>query len=334
MESDGVETLASGGAEGVSKWGELAGLSFVSLVMGLTSLGAGLCTQACRVSQDRMKTLNAFGVGMLLSTALSVIIPEGVHALYMAKGHHDHHGEAEESGGGVGTNAIIGFSLLLGFFGMLTVDNVKAFGGMHGHSHNYHQVHHGSGEKKTDGDVEEDDSHTRHHRQDIRIGKAKQKRAAITLGLLVHSAVDGFALGAAHAAENAESLQFIVFIAIVMHKIPAAFGLSTLLRTSGSSDAAVRRSVAMFAGAAPVGAMSAFFLLHRGFVGLGTLSPQALGFTLLLSGGTFLYVSAVHALKELSSSSSNQSDRIPPRHLVCVFAGAVGPFVLSLFHAH
>lgn len=59
--------------------------------------------------------------------------------------------------------------------------------------------------------------------------------AKLTLvALLVHSAADGVAVGAASLVSNL-ALNVSVGLAILLHKLPVAFGLTALLRASGWS---------------------------------------------------------------------------------------------------
>ena len=44
----------------------------------------------------------------------------------------------------------------------------------------------------------------------------------------MHAAADGVALGAATLVDKAE-IEFIIFMAIMLHKAPAAFGLTSFL---------------------------------------------------------------------------------------------------------
>jgi zinc transporter ZupT len=60
------------------------------------------------------------------------------------------------------------------------------------------------------------------------------KGSSAFIGLIVHAAVDGVALGAA-VAEGDASLGAIVFLAIMLHKAPSSFGLATYLLHHGSS---------------------------------------------------------------------------------------------------
>eukprot|EP00116_Pleurobrachia_bachei_P018670 sb/3478932/ len=53
-------------------------------------------------------------------------------------------------------------------------------------------------------------------------------------GLVVHAAADGVALGAATLTDKAD-VEFIIFLAIMLHKAPAAFGLTSFLLHEGQS---------------------------------------------------------------------------------------------------
>jgi zinc transporter 9 len=111
-----------------------------------------------------------------------------------------------------------------------------------------------------------------------------------TIGLVIHAAADGIALG---ASSSQPSLSFIIFIAIMIHKAPAAFGLTSVLLKQGLGKRMARAHLLAFSLAAPVGALATWFvvrLLGAGGVGLG--GEESLqwwtGVLLLFSGGTFL----------------------------------------------
>ncbi len=64
------------------------------------------------------------------------------------------------------------------------------------------------------------------------------------IGLLVHNAVDGFALGVSSASATSDtsglgvnSLGLLVFVAILLHKAPAALAFSTYLLQQKKSRA-------------------------------------------------------------------------------------------------
>jgi zinc transporter 9 len=118
----------------------------------------------------------------------------------------------------------------------------------------------------------------------------KKKTSATTIGLVVHSCADGIALGASSAAPSA-SLSFVVFLAIMLHKAPAAFGLTTVLLKQGLSKRTARTHLAFFSMAAPAGAFFTWAIVHalgRARLGGDEGLAWTTGWVLCFSGGTFL----------------------------------------------
>ena len=118
----------------------------------------------------------------------------------------------------------------------------------------------------------------------------KQSRSlATTTGLVIHSAADGIAMGASASSSN-ERLGFIVFIAIMVHKAPAAFGLTSVLLKQGLSKRAARGHLIIFSLAAPFGALMTWLIV--GILGGGEFGGKHgqwwTGMLLLFSAGTFL----------------------------------------------
>ncbi|KAJ6788316.1 hypothetical protein PWT90_05128 [Aphanocladium album] len=128
---------------------------------------------------------------------------------------------------------------------------------------------------------------------------------ATTIGLVIHAAADGIAMGAS-AASSSMKLGFIIFLAIMIHKAPAAFGLTSVLLRQGLSKRAARAHLIVFSLAAPAGALTTYFLVW--LLGGGNMDESTghwwTGMLLLFSGGTFLYV-AMHAMEENGSSHSH-----------------------------
>lgn len=63
------------------------------------------------------------------------------------------------------------------------------------------------------------------------------------------------------------------------------------------------------------------------------------GITMLFSAGTFLYVSTVHVLNEVThmSSSSGGNDstsKLTPSEIVIVVTGALLPLIFNIIHSH
>ena len=129
------------------------------------------------------------------------------------------------------------------------------------------------------------------------------KSISTTIGLIAHSLADGISLGASSSAalssSSGVSLDVVVFLAIIIHKAPAAFGLTSVLLGDGWSRGKIRQALILFAAAAPLGAVGVYFILktvaHLG----GKAHEEAsmkwwTGFALLVSGGTFVSARSYH----------------------------------------
>ncbi|OBT86134.1 hypothetical protein VE02_05425 [Pseudogymnoascus sp. 03VT05] len=128
----------------------------------------------------------------------------------------------------------------------------------------------------------------------------KQTRSlATTTGLVIHAAADGIAMGASATSSNTK-LGFIIFLAIMLHKAPAAFGLTSVLLKQGLSKRAARGHLIIFSLASPIGALTTWLLVNIAGGGAGMEGENGqwwTGMLLLFSAGTFLYV-AMHAMQD------------------------------------
>lgn len=306
---------------------DFSSISVLSLAMLVGCYVAGTIPLAVNFSEEKLKLVTVLGAGLLCGTALAVIIPEGVHALYeemLEGGHHHGHGQVEvevsdqKVAEGVGPSgehshsheqlhAYIGVSLVLGFVFMLLVDQIGS-----AHMHNS---------------------------DDPEAARTASSKVTTTLGLVVHAAADGVALGAA-ASTSQTSVQLIVFVAIMLHKAPAAFGLVSFLMHAGLERNRIRKHLLVFALAAPVLAMLTY-------VGLSQSSKEALsdvnatGVAMLFSAGTFLYVATVHVLPEVGgmgghshSPGGSAGKGLSKVEVVALVLGCLIPLVLSIGHQH
>jgi zinc transporter 9 len=118
-----------------------------------------------------------------------------------------------------------------------------------------------------------------------------QRSLSTTLGLCIHAAADGIALGASSTSSSTTSLSLIIFVAIMVHKAPAAFGLTSVLLKQGLGKRGARAHLVIFSLAAPMGAVGTW-LIVRALGGGGSTEPAVMkwwtGVLLLFSGGTFL----------------------------------------------
>ncbi|KAJ9653739.1 hypothetical protein H2198_007137 [Neophaeococcomyces mojaviensis] len=180
------------------------------------------------------------------------------------------------------------------------------------------------------------------------------RSSATTIGLVIHAAADGVALGASSSTSNT-GLSFVIFFAIMVHKAPAAFGLTSVLLKQGLSKRMARTHLLIFSLAAPAGAFLTWMLVHI-LGGTSTRSPQNsqwwTGVLLLFSAGTFLYV-AMHSMQEITSTkhqeqqlNGNANGSIEARDVAkqeqtlsigdlgaAVF-GMILPLFLQIGHAH
>ncbi|KAG0380034.1 hypothetical protein BGX24_010448 [Mortierella sp. AD032] len=231
----------------------------------------------------------------------------------------------------------IGLALLSGFILMFLIDQM---GPTHAHSHNNHvsvadftELH----------NLQLDDNNIRMpSAAGMSVGGGKKRGNPITIGLVVHAAADGIALG---ASASRPELRFIVFLAIMLHKAPAAFGLSTVLLQHGFSRRQTRQQVGIFSLAAPIGALLTYI-----FIQLSGQHEEAslhwwTGMLLLFSGGTFLYV-AMHVMSEMNNSEMSSGSSgysvggaggekgLSVVDVLCVIGGMVVPLILSVDHEH
>jgi len=145
-----------------------------------------------------------------------------------------------------------------------------------------------------------------------------------TIGLLVHALVDGIAVGASVSSSNETGL--IVFVAIMLHKGPAAFGLSSFLKHIKIKESKSKLYLFAFALASPIMAILTYFVLKD----TSFATDDNIGLALLFSAGTFIYVATVDVLPEVHSHDHNHD---PPVWFVIL--GIILVFLTTLIgHTH
>ncbi|KAJ3254608.1 hypothetical protein HDU77_003988 [Chytriomyces hyalinus] len=243
----------------------------------------------------------------------------------------------------------IGPPLILGFLFMLLIDQLGAASGGHAHSHTapaqHNQtrrvsasglpLHHPHTDDKVETVSASSASAASSNHDHSGHGNSGGNMASATVGLVVHAAADGIALGAALTSDQG-NLGFIVFLAIMLHKAPSAFGLTThLLKTMDSkrggisTRAKVRSHLLLFSLAAPIGAILTFCILSQ----LGFEDAIAMriytGVALLFSAGTFLYVATVHVLPEIY-----EDGRLSGAQTAALIVGMFVPMLMTVEHSH
>ncbi|KAM0303604.1 hypothetical protein ACHAPM_003173 [Fusarium culmorum] len=214
---------------------------------------------------------------------------------------HDHEHEDEHEHAHAVPTFEIGFSLILGFLLMFLIDRLPRHATESLHS--APQTRHISLDN-LNGDSASVDEEADGFLGSLAPSPRRARSLATTTGLVIHAAADGIAMGASSTTTDMK-LGFIIFAAIMIHKAPAAFGLTSLLLKQGLSKRAARGHLIVFSLAAPVGAITTWSLIT--LLGGGKVESDHwwTGMLLLFSGGTFLYV-AMHAMQE--DSGSHQHD--------------------------
>lgn len=196
---------------------------------------------------------------------------EEIEELITSHAHEGEHGDEEES---ALESLIIGGAVLAGFVLMLVMEGS-------GVGHAVHEEHH---------EHEEEHGHEHvHHRAAPWV---------IVLGLSLHSAADGLAIGSA-AAGSSEAVTALVALAVLIHKVPAAFslGVFSLHEREDRNDSI--RDVVLFSIATPVMIVISFFALQD-------FDEQMIALAMLFSGGTFLYVATVDTLPDIHNAVSGR----------------------------
>ena len=224
-------------------------------------------------SPERLRMITTIASGILLASAMFVVIPEGFE---LATEEHEEDGEEEEVGHeeeGFG-NLLIGGAVLAGFLMMLILEGS-------GIGHAVHEEHH--------------DHHDEHGHEHVHHGPTGWM---LVIGLSTHAATDGLAIGSA-AAVGEVVVTATVFLAVLVHKAPAAFSLGVFSMHERQSRNESVRDVVIFALSTPVMIIVAFYAL-------ADLDHQTIGLALLFSAGTFLYVATVDTLPDIHNPETGR----------------------------
>jgi len=117
------------------------------------------------------------------------------------------------------------------------------------------------------------------------------------IGLSAHSLTEGFGLG---VGMTEPELGFIIFIAIIAHKLTAAFSLSTIFRLADFSMKKTLALISLFALMTPLGALATLPFINA-------LNELNLAIPTGLTAGTFLYVATMDLLPEAFHSDKERA---------------------------
>ncbi|KAF1967752.1 ZIP metal ion transporter-like protein [Bimuria novae-zelandiae CBS 107.79] len=275
------------------------------------------------------------------------------------EGHSRVHGPEEDQQEAVkvdtdieGPHGYIGVALILGFILMFLVDHLpealsasqKEYQSLHISLSNLHRGPHNSSSMSLNTlNVETPEPLT-----PLPPHVSKPPRSsATTIGLVIHSCADGIALGASSSAPST-SLSLVIFLAIMLHKAPAAFGMTSVLLKQGFSKRRIQKHLAIFSMAAPAGAVLTWSIVHllgRNRLGGDDGLAWTTGWVLLFSGGTFLYV-AMHSMTEATTSEeqpvingyinhhTSHSSGLSKSDIAFVLTGMLVPLLTQVGHHH
>jgi zinc transporter ZupT len=142
---------------------------------------------------------------------------------------------------------------------------------------------------------------------------------AAYVGISLHSLLDGVALG---SSVMVPALGPAVLWAIVAHKIPNTFSLTSILLYFGFSRRSALLLLLGFSLVTPLGGAIALLVLRNA-------SPEILGLAVGLAAGTFLFIATSDLLPHAHSHHEG-------RHwnLLAVLAGALVSVLVHLTHPH
>lgn len=242
-------------------------LLLIDAVMALSSFAAGIFPLKAGVALHHMNLASALSMGILVGTALAAVIPEGVEMLLES-------GYPINPDSGISLSGVVGLSLIIGFALMFLVDHYELL--------------------FTNVKVRNSDATSQ---QETIIKSILQ--SPLTLGVLLHSFVDGIALGTAFVNED-HSFQILFLLMITIHKLPTAFSLSVVLHQGGLPEATVQSHLVIFSAMTPVSSLLTYLFV----VVFDLNSNFVVGILFLFSAGTFMY-SVLHVMMEVLNKTDD-----------------------------
>ena len=228
---------------------------FLASIFCVTAFAAGLIPvlKPVRMQPKLLRSMTGIAAGILITSALLIIIPEGFEY-------------AED---------YAGIPLIGGFLLMMVIE-------CFGFGHAIHEEHHSHSDEHGHGHVNHPTDTTR-----------------AVVGLSMHALTDGIAIGSALLIDDIHvTLSFL--IAIIAHKLPAAFSIGVFSMHERGNMRMVIRDLAFFSIATPVTILITYF-------SIGNVDAHVLGATMLFAAGTFLYVATVDVLPNVHNPETGKS---------------------------
>ena len=222
-------------------------------------------------SGNNLSLMVAFGGGTLLAAALFLMLPEGWE-----------HVEEGVPWADVEPGFVVAVAITIGFLLMYLLENLAL---PHlGHDPEEHLGHSG-------------EAHAAESASERAVHQLGGLSAFIALSM--HTLIDGIALGTAVTGGEDFALGGLVFLAIIFHKMPAAFSLTSALKADNYSNSTALTYLIIFNAMVPVGAILAFVVLYG-------LPVWLLGAMLCFSAGTFIHVATSDLLPVIHRQHSGK----------------------------
>ena len=233
--------------------------AYAAAVLVIALIG-GLLPVFSKIKDDaeRLKQITGIAAGIIIASAMLVVIPEGFDLV--SEGH--------------GEPLFFGGAILAGFLLMLILEGS-------GVGHAVHEEHH---------EHSEDHGHSHVHHG--------PSGWLLVLGLTLHAATDGLAIGAALASGEV-AVSAAVVLAVLIHKAPTAFSLGVFSMHEREDRKASIIDVVIFSLATPVMIIVAFSVLSG-------MEEHLIGMAMLFSSGTFLYVATVDTLPDIHNPETGR----------------------------
>ncbi|PFH53364.1 hypothetical protein AMATHDRAFT_55281, partial [Amanita thiersii Skay4041] len=315
----------------------------MSALLGVTSYTTGLLPLFFS-SKSTLQQFAVLGTGLLLGTALGVIIPEGIEMLVESRRDNKDH-----------LASSIALPLILGFILMFLMEKATS---EHPHTKPIPLENpklsslpvHRNNEHPSSGiefdaelrELEHDQSGTNGNNENTRHSQvaagstvmsgddiiiARRHANSLTFGLLLHGLADGLALGVSSVSSASTSLSLVVFIALAVHKAPTSLALGSSLASTGLPREECRKLLLLFASSTPIGSILSYFF----FSFFGNENTEWAALALLVSGGSFLYVATVLQSVSVTTSTSEMTGMSRVLHVI---AGMFIPYALNAIVGH
>ncbi|MEH6518810.1 MAG: ZIP family metal transporter [Halioglobus sp.] len=243
------------------------------IAIALFSLLGGLLPGLVRMTHTRTQVIMSFVSGLMLGVAFYRLLPHSIALQHST----------------AGADAAVWW-LMIGLIVMLLL--LRMF---HFHQHDF------------SGEEEHHHEHGHGHSHENGTSVHSLSWVGISLGLGLHTLIDGVALGAVlqtHAtdATTAGLLGVGVFLAILLHKPLDAMSITTIMQAGGWSEGARRTANIAFAFMCPLGAL----LFYFGVDLLGDSRDYVVSAALAFSAGAFICIALSDLLPEVHFHSHDR----------------------------